>query len=106
MKKHALFCIPVLVTLLAILSACNQLPGKKINVMVVAGGHNFDTTEFVEMFRSLDGIRFEIDHIPEAPAGPGGEAVFGMPLVGVVGIEIMDPDEHRAFVDIILFDPI
>ncbi len=39
---------------------------KKTHVLVVAGGHSFDTTEFVDMFNSFAGISFDTLMQPKA----------------------------------------
>ncbi|MCF8225267.1 MAG: ThuA domain-containing protein [Bacteroidales bacterium] len=49
-----------------ILAACGKHGSETIKVMVVAGGHSFDTTEFVEMFQSLQGVDFDTIMQPRA----------------------------------------
>lgn len=39
---------------------------KPVNVLVVAGGHSFDTTEFFDLFNSLEGIEMDSVYYPEA----------------------------------------
>ena len=43
-------------------SACN----KPISVLLIVGGHSYDTTEFFETFRTLDGIIFDSVSQPAA----------------------------------------
>ena len=38
----------------------------KVSVLIIAGGHDFDTIEFFEAFHSLDGIEFASVYYPEA----------------------------------------
>lgn len=52
--------------LVAVLQACNINTGKQLKVMVVAGGHAFDTTEFVEMFDALGEITYDTVMQPRA----------------------------------------
>jgi type 1 glutamine amidotransferase len=49
-----------------LMAGCNINTGKQLNVMVVAGGHGFDTTEFVDMFRAMDDITFDTVMQPRA----------------------------------------
>jgi type 1 glutamine amidotransferase len=39
---------------------------RSVRVLLITGGHSFDTLEFFELFRSLDGIEFEAVYQPEA----------------------------------------
>lgn len=48
------------------LHGCNINTGKQMNVMVVAGGHGFDTTEFVDMFDAVEKITFDTIMQPRA----------------------------------------
>ena len=61
--------------LTAIGNGCNSAPDDKLSVMVVAGGHSFDTLEFVEMFDSY--FEFDIDTVmqPRANRLIGSDAV-------------------------------
>jgi len=47
-------------------SGCNTIVKPKLNLMVVAGGHNFDTLEFVEMFRDFSNFTFDTVMQPRA----------------------------------------
>jgi type 1 glutamine amidotransferase len=60
---YLLIAIAILVTGL---KGCNVNTGKQLNVMVVAGGHSFDTTEFVEMFSAVEEITFDTVMQPRA----------------------------------------
>ena len=44
------------------MAGCN----KPTNILLVVGGHGYDTIEFYDMFRSLDGIRFDSVSYPGA----------------------------------------
>jgi type 1 glutamine amidotransferase len=47
--------------------ACkNQIGSDEISLLVVTGGHAYDTVEFIEMFENLPGISFESVEKPEA----------------------------------------
>ena len=48
--------------LLVTFIGCN----KTVDVLVVLGGHSFDTTEFFDLFNSLDGIEMDSVYYPEA----------------------------------------
>lgn len=37
-----------------------------VNVLVVAGGHSFDTTEFFDLFHSMNGVEMDSVYYPEA----------------------------------------
>ena len=52
----------VLILLAVGLFSCNQTP----KVLVIVGGHEYDTTEFFEMFHSLEGIVFDSVSYPQA----------------------------------------
>jgi type 1 glutamine amidotransferase len=39
---------------------------KPVNVLVVLGGHSFDTTEFFDLFNSLEGINMDSVYYPDA----------------------------------------
>jgi len=55
--------IPLLGLLLLItFMGCN----KPVNVLVVLGGHSFDTTEFFDLFNSLEGVNMDSIYHPEA----------------------------------------
>lgn len=41
------------------LSCRHSRQAEEVSVLVVTGGHSYDTTEFVELFRSMTGIRFD-----------------------------------------------
>lgn len=47
-----------------IISSCQN--NKVTNVLVVAGGHNYDTAEFVDLFASIEGITFDTVMQPHA----------------------------------------
>lgn len=47
--------VPVILIFLGIISACE----KPESVLLVLGGHEYDTTEFFETFGSLDGVDFD-----------------------------------------------
>ncbi len=61
--------------LTAIGTGCHSKPEDKLSVMVVAGGHSFDTLEFVKMFDSFS--EFNIDTVmqPRANRLIGSDAV-------------------------------
>jgi len=50
------------VILLASFMGCT----KPVNVLVVLGGHDFDTTEFFDLFQSLEGAEMDSVYYPEA----------------------------------------
>jgi len=52
--------IPLLTLIMAV--SCN----KPLCVLVVSGGHSYDTAEFYDLFRSLEGIRFDSVSHPDA----------------------------------------
>lgn len=63
MKSTKLFftiCLP----LLMLFSACSQQ--KSLKVLVITGGHAYDTTDFVDLFLSLDNIDFDTVIQPHA----------------------------------------
>ena len=39
---------------------------KPVNILVVLGGHSFDTTEFFDLFQSLEGIEMDSVYYPDA----------------------------------------
>jgi hypothetical protein len=41
---------------------CNKIP----RALIVLGGHDFDTTEFFDVFKSLEGVDFETVYHPDA----------------------------------------
>jgi len=56
----------ILIAIGILMAGCNINTGKQLNVMVVAGGHRFDTTEFVEMFNKIEEITFDTVMQPRA----------------------------------------
>ena len=48
--------------LIVTIMGCN----KPVDVLVVLGGHDFDTTEFFKLFHSLEGIEMDSVYYPEA----------------------------------------
>jgi type 1 glutamine amidotransferase len=60
MKKLSIHIFILLAV--ASMAGCN----KPINMLLVVGGHGYDTTEFYDMFRSLKGIRFDSVSYPGA----------------------------------------
>jgi type 1 glutamine amidotransferase len=65
MKQTGTLLISIAILFMG-LNGCNINTGKQLNVMVVAGGHSFDTTEFVEMFSAMDEITFDTVMQPRA----------------------------------------
>ncbi|MEN8228446.1 MAG: ThuA domain-containing protein [Bacteroidota bacterium] len=61
MKKN--LSLVFLFLAIAGLISCKQTP----NVLLVLGGHSYDTTEFFDMFHSLEGIEFDTISHPHAP---------------------------------------
>jgi len=59
--KKLIVHIAILFTVISMVG-CN----KPTNTLLVVGGHGYDTIEFYDMFRSLDGIRFDSIFYPEA----------------------------------------
>ncbi len=45
---------------------CNQSDTGKVELLVVTGGHGYDTAEFIQMFESLPDISFEMALKPDA----------------------------------------
>jgi type 1 glutamine amidotransferase len=63
MNKYLLL---MTILLLAIMG-CRQPKGSgPVDLLVVTGGHGYDTTEFFEMFESLPGVQFEMALKPDA----------------------------------------
>lgn len=58
--------ISFIVFLSFLISGCNTVIKPKLNLMVVAGGHSFDTLEFVQMFRDLSDFTFDTVMQPRA----------------------------------------
>ena len=50
------------VILLASFMGCT----KPVNILVVLGGHDFDTTEFFDLFHTLEGVNMDSVYYPEA----------------------------------------
>ena len=50
------------VLLLVLAGSCSKSP----QILVITGGHAYDTTEFIEMFNSLGGFRFDSVSYPRA----------------------------------------
>jgi len=48
--------------ILLAMAACSKTP----EILVITGGHAYDTTEFVEMFQSLEGLAFDTVSYPTA----------------------------------------
>ena len=48
--------------LLVLFTGCT----KPVNILLVAGGHSFDTTEFFDLFNSLEGIEMDSVYYPRA----------------------------------------
>jgi type 1 glutamine amidotransferase len=61
-------CLVLLVGLLTVsLLGCGQQKGSgELDLLVVTGGHAYDTAEFIEMFQSMEGIRAEFALKPDA----------------------------------------
>jgi len=53
----------ILLTAIVLLTACSKNP---ISVLLVTGGHNFDTVEFFQLFRSMEEFEFDSVSHPEA----------------------------------------
>ena len=63
--RAAGFFIPVL--LMSILSfQCTNRINTQTRILVVTGGHGYDTSEFIQMFESFEGVDFEWSEKPEA----------------------------------------
>ena len=59
--KASFFSLPGVI-LLATFMGCT----KPVNVLVVLGGHDFDTTEFFDLFNSLEGVDMDSVYYPDA----------------------------------------
>jgi type 1 glutamine amidotransferase len=66
LQKRIGFLLTAAAWLMLGMYGCNINTGKQLNVMVVAGGHSFDTTEFVEMFSAMEKITFDTVMQPRA----------------------------------------
>lgn len=64
--KHTAQMLVAIAILVTGLNGCNINTGKQMNVMVVAGGHSFDTAEFVGMFTAMKEITFDTVMQPRA----------------------------------------
>ena len=64
--KSVLHTFSLLVLLALIGAGCKINPAPKLSVLVVAGGHSFDTVEFVEMFDSFS--EFTVDTVMQPKA--------------------------------------
>ncbi len=53
----------ILLTAIILLTACSKNP---VSVLLVTGGHNFDTLEFFQLFRSMEEFAFDSVSHPEA----------------------------------------
>lgn len=60
MKKY-IFRILIILAVAGLIS-CKQNP----KVLLIVGGHTYDTTEFYEMFHSMEGIKFDSVSYPQA----------------------------------------
>ena len=58
-----LFLLSVLVL---VAMGCKQQKNGKVDLLVVTGGHAYDTAEFIQMFEALPGISFEMALKPDA----------------------------------------
>jgi hypothetical protein len=81
MKRTIILPFAGLMFLMA--TGCN----KPVSVLIVAGGHGFDTVEFYEAFRSLDGISFDSVLYPEA--------------MDILGSREVDPYDVLVFYDFV-----
>ena len=86
--------LPVFFTLLGM--GCKQAPDSKVDLLVVTGGHAYDTAEFVEMFDSLPGISFEMALKPEAWNLLAGGRAFDVILFYDMWRDISE-DEKQVF---------
>ena len=69
----------VLLSLVLLLSACQNLK-KDINVLLITGGHSFDTTEFFDFFFSVEGISLDTISQPLANEFLGSEEGKGFDI--------------------------
>ena len=67
MKVFGLNRSLLLLSLLVIAAmGCKQQKDGQVDLLVVTGGHAYDTAEFIQMFESLPGISFEMALKPDA----------------------------------------
>jgi uncharacterized protein len=59
-----LLCLPCLLIIAG--TGCKQKGGGQLDLLVVTGGHAYDTAEFIEMFEAMPGLSFETALKPEA----------------------------------------
>jgi type 1 glutamine amidotransferase len=64
MRKNLIFMVLLTVAGTVLYTGCS----KKVSILIIAGGHSFDTIEFFDIFHSLDGIDFDSVYHPEALA--------------------------------------
>lgn len=79
----------------SVTTGCN----KPVSVLLVVGGHSYDTVEFYEMFRSLEGITFDSVYHPEAAEWLAPDRVDDYELVAfydfIPGMELKDSSVYR-----------
>ena len=68
MKKISLIglALPISLLLLAALGCRQQKGSGPVDLLVVTGGHSFDTAEFIQLFESLPDVSFEMALKPDA----------------------------------------
>jgi len=67
MKNSGINRLLLLLSLVIITAmGCKQSDTGKVDLLVVTGGHGYDTAEFIQMFEALPGISFEMALKPEA----------------------------------------
>jgi type 1 glutamine amidotransferase len=68
MKKINLiqFVLPISLLLLAIMGCGRQKGSGTVDLLVVTGGHSYDTVEFIEMFEAMPNVSFEMALKPDA----------------------------------------
>jgi type 1 glutamine amidotransferase len=89
----------LLISLLLIAAmGCKHQDSGKVNLLVVTGGHAYDTAEFIQMFEALPDISFEMALKPEAWRMLAAGKEFDVIVFYDMWRDISD-DEKQIFLD-------
>ncbi|KPL12838.1 MAG: hypothetical protein AMS26_16095 [Bacteroides sp. SM23_62] len=89
----------LLISLLLIAAmGCKHQDSGKVNLLVVTGGHAYDTAEFIQMFEALPDISFEMALKPEAWKMLAAGKEFDVIVFYDMWRDISD-DEKQIFLD-------
>ena len=90
----------VLIELCLLLVSCNRKPDT-LKVLLICGGHDYDTIEFLDVFRFIEAIEFDTMIQPHANEIITGEGVYKYDVLVFYDMwQVISEAEKQAYLDL------